>query len=252
MGHGSLRLTARGQAVLDGAQVSVPAAAPPVAAPPKPNSPTTRRSSAGCARCAASWPKRPTCRPTSSSPTVRWLRWRPTSRNRRRASWPSTAWASASWRSTASRSWPRSGPTAPSTASGTAQTGARPPQRDGRLHGSRTEEVGAAVRRRPFGSRDPGVVRRDAGHCHPASWPLCLGRAALRAGARPGTLAVVGGRSGTRVGGVATHGPEGLRPIFEALGETIPYDELHIMRMVALCLGPYRCGRPVHGSMSCS
>ena len=35
----------------------------------------------------------------------------------------------------------------------------------------------------------------------------------------------------------ATHGTERLKPIFEALGEAIPYDELHIMRMVALCLG---------------
>jgi hypothetical protein len=32
------------------------------------------------------------------------------------------------------------------------------------------------------------------------------------------------------------HGTEWLKPIFEALGETIPYDELHVMRMVALCL----------------
>ncbi len=35
----------------------------------------------------------------------------------------------------------------------------------------------------------------------------------------------------------ATHGTERLKPIFEALGEAIPYDELHVMRMVALCLG---------------
>ena len=34
-----------------------------------------------------------------------------------------------------------------------------------------------------------------------------------------------------------THGTERLRPIFEALEETIPYDELHIMRMLALGLG---------------
>jgi ATP-dependent DNA helicase RecQ len=34
----------------------------------------------------------------------------------------------------------------------------------------------------------------------------------------------------------ATHGTERLKPIFEALGETIPYDELHVMRMLALCL----------------
>ena len=34
----------------------------------------------------------------------------------------------------------------------------------------------------------------------------------------------------------ATHGTERLKPVFEALGETIPYDELHIMRMLALCL----------------
>ncbi len=33
----------------------------------------------------------------------------------------------------------------------------------------------------------------------------------------------------------ATHGTERLKPVFEALGETIPYDELHILRMVALC-----------------
>ena len=33
-----------------------------------------------------------------------------------------------------------------------------------------------------------------------------------------------------------THGTERLKPIFEALEETIPYDELHIMRMLALCL----------------
>ena len=32
------------------------------------------------------------------------------------------------------------------------------------------------------------------------------------------------------------HGTERLKPVFEALEETIPYDELHIMRMVALCL----------------
>ena len=35
----------------------------------------------------------------------------------------------------------------------------------------------------------------------------------------------------------ATHGTERLKPIFEALEETIPYDELHVMRMLALCLG---------------
>ena len=35
----------------------------------------------------------------------------------------------------------------------------------------------------------------------------------------------------------ATHGIERLKPIFEALEETIPYDELHIMRMLALCVG---------------
>ena len=34
----------------------------------------------------------------------------------------------------------------------------------------------------------------------------------------------------------AAHGTERLKPIFEALGEAIPYDELHIMRMLALCL----------------
>jgi ATP-dependent DNA helicase RecQ len=34
----------------------------------------------------------------------------------------------------------------------------------------------------------------------------------------------------------AAHGTERLKPVFEALGETISYDELHIMRMVALCL----------------
>ena len=34
-----------------------------------------------------------------------------------------------------------------------------------------------------------------------------------------------------------THGAERLKPVFEALEETIPYDELHIMRMLALCLG---------------
>ena len=34
-----------------------------------------------------------------------------------------------------------------------------------------------------------------------------------------------------------THGTERLKPVFEALEETIPYDELHIMRMLALCLG---------------
>ena len=34
-----------------------------------------------------------------------------------------------------------------------------------------------------------------------------------------------------------THGTERLKPVFEALEETIPYDELHVMRMVALCLG---------------
>lgn len=33
----------------------------------------------------------------------------------------------------------------------------------------------------------------------------------------------------------AVHGTERLKPVFEALGETISYDELHIMRMVALC-----------------
>jgi ATP-dependent DNA helicase RecQ len=32
----------------------------------------------------------------------------------------------------------------------------------------------------------------------------------------------------------AVHGTERLRPVFEALGEAIPYDELHVMRMVAL------------------
>ena len=37
---------------------------------------------------------------------------------------------------------------------------------------------------------------------------------------------------------IATHGPERLKPIFEALGERITYEELHIMRMLALCLGP--------------
>ena len=31
------------------------------------------------------------------------------------------------------------------------------------------------------------------------------------------------------------HGTERLKPIFEALEEVIPYDELHILRMVALC-----------------
>ncbi len=35
---------------------------------------------------------------------------------------------------------------------------------------------------------------------------------------------------------IATRGPERLKPIFEALGEAIPYEELHIMRMLALCL----------------
>ena len=35
---------------------------------------------------------------------------------------------------------------------------------------------------------------------------------------------------------LVVHGMERLKPVFEALGETIPYDELHIMRMVALCL----------------
>jgi hypothetical protein len=35
----------------------------------------------------------------------------------------------------------------------------------------------------------------------------------------------------------ATQGTERLKPVFEALGEMIPYDELHVMRMVALCLG---------------
>ena len=34
----------------------------------------------------------------------------------------------------------------------------------------------------------------------------------------------------------ATYGTERLKPVFEALGEAIPYDELHVMRMVALCL----------------
>jgi ATP-dependent DNA helicase RecQ len=34
----------------------------------------------------------------------------------------------------------------------------------------------------------------------------------------------------------ATHGTERLKPVFEALGEAIPYDELHILRMVVLCL----------------
>jgi len=33
------------------------------------------------------------------------------------------------------------------------------------------------------------------------------------------------------------HGTERLKPVFEALGETVPYDELHVMRMVTLCLG---------------
>ena len=32
------------------------------------------------------------------------------------------------------------------------------------------------------------------------------------------------------------HGTERLKPVFEALEETISYDELHVMRMVALCL----------------
>ena len=36
---------------------------------------------------------------------------------------------------------------------------------------------------------------------------------------------------------IATHGPERLKPIFEALGEKITYEELHIIRMLALCLG---------------
>lgn len=36
---------------------------------------------------------------------------------------------------------------------------------------------------------------------------------------------------------MAAHGPERLKPVFEALGGTITYDELRIMRMVALCLG---------------
>jgi len=35
----------------------------------------------------------------------------------------------------------------------------------------------------------------------------------------------------------AAHGTERLKPVFEALGEPISYDELHIMQMVALCLG---------------
>ena len=34
----------------------------------------------------------------------------------------------------------------------------------------------------------------------------------------------------------AEHGTERLKPVFEALEETIPYDELHVMRMVSLCL----------------
>jgi len=34
----------------------------------------------------------------------------------------------------------------------------------------------------------------------------------------------------------AAHGTARLKPVFETLEETIPYDELHIMRMVALCL----------------
>ncbi len=33
------------------------------------------------------------------------------------------------------------------------------------------------------------------------------------------------------------HGTAQLRPVFEALGEAIPWDELHIMRMVCLCMG---------------
>jgi ATP-dependent DNA helicase RecQ len=32
------------------------------------------------------------------------------------------------------------------------------------------------------------------------------------------------------------HGTERLKPIFEALSEAIPYEELHIMRMVVLCV----------------
>ena len=33
------------------------------------------------------------------------------------------------------------------------------------------------------------------------------------------------------------HGTGRLRPVFEALEEAILYDELHVMRMLALCLG---------------
>ena len=72
MEHGSLRLTPKGQATLDGAGVLVPAAHLASRSGPSDMSrPTTRRSSPACAACAASSPTRPICRPTWCFPTAR-------------------------------------------------------------------------------------------------------------------------------------------------------------------------------------
>ena len=82
MEHGSLRLTAKGQAVLDGARSRVPAEAPRPTHPLPPSRPRHRSLRPAARACAGSSPTRPTCRPTWCSPTARWPRWRPTSRRR--------------------------------------------------------------------------------------------------------------------------------------------------------------------------
>ena len=48
----------------------------------------------------------------------------------------------------------------------------------------------------------------------------------------------------------ATHGTERLKPVFEALGKTIPYEELHIMRMVDTLPEDHHFDSTVRRSMS--
>ena len=221
MGHGSLRLTTRGQAVLDGAQVSVPAAAPRIAALPEAELAydtalfgrlrTLRRelaeaadlppfvifSDRSLAEMAACFPQTP-----ASFLAIHGVG------QRKLAQYGEPFLAAI--RAYCAEHGLANGPKRPRRPRPNAGRLAREPHGRGRR----------AVRRRSLGSQDPGVVRRDTGHCHPASrhaafWAgqrfaperirelsqLSAEDQVARAGGRPSTARRGSSRSSRRWGG---------------------------------------------------
>ena len=204
MEHGSLRLTPRGQATLDGAEVLVPAATPRAAV-----APTTepahddalfarlrglRRELADAADLPPyvvfsdrSLTEMATYFPQSEGELPRDPRRRPPQAGPVRRTIPGRD----------------PGVLRGARARGTAQDGRAGSHRAGANRSQKPHRGGRpALCRRPYRGGDRGDVRRDAGDRRAAPRPVRPGRPTLRAGAHPGALGADPGGSSARVGGV--------------------------------------------------